>query len=181
MAVQGNSEEFVFQIGLMFGEARSRLRDASVLNSTLSESSDSGYLLQLLGFELLLKAVLLINGKKPERGHRYGHEFQKLPSDVTVRLESTAIKRMTTAADYSQLPDLLETWGTNFIELRYPYEKYEGMSAGEYTAREESWIAGGAQADEADFTYHPNELYGLTYALEQEVEHWLKSEGVTAD
>jgi hypothetical protein len=100
---------------------------------------------------------------------------------VTGRLKSTAAKRMTTAAEYSQLPKLLETWGRNFTELRYPYEKYEGISADEYAARGESWIAGGAQAEKADFIYHPNELYGLTYALEQEVEHWLKAQGFIAD
>jgi len=76
-------------------------------------------------------------------------------------------------ADYSNLEMLLDTWGQNFIDLRYPYEKYEGLTQAEYRARSDAWLSGGANESEADFVYYPTELHGLTHALQTEVDAWL--------
>jgi len=52
-----------FQIRLMAREAAKRLVDSATLSSPIAGAgSDSAYLLELLAFELLLKATLQING-----------------------------------------------------------------------------------------------------------------------
>ena len=37
----------------------------------------------------------------------------------------------------------------------------------------QEWVAKGARLAEATFVYHPEELYGLTVALQSEVQGWL--------
>lgn len=51
--------------------------------------------------------------------------------------------------------------------MRYPYEKYNSMSELEYAAVGDNWIASGANTSDADYRYHPEELLGLTFALQQ--------------
>ena len=59
----GTSEALTFQIRLMAREAAKRSADSATLSSTIAGAgSDSAYLLELLAFELLLKATLQING-----------------------------------------------------------------------------------------------------------------------
>jgi hypothetical protein len=80
---------------------------------------------------------------------------------------------MSTSADYSNLPDLLEVFSQNFISLRYPFERYEGLTVEAYRQRGASWASSGAPWESADFVYHPEELYGLVFALQAEREAWL--------
>ena len=169
------SAAFVLQIRLMAGEAATRLDDAEILSSTLATQSNSSYLLSLLAFELLLKAVLRLNGQSPGRNHSYSKLFRTLSSEVQKRLLEAASKRMNDGADFSRLDSLLDAWSRNFVDLRYPYEKYEGLAEDEYRARGEAWLAKGANEGDADFVYRPEELYGLTHALQTDVETWLRN------
>ena len=99
--------------------------------------------------------------------------FDLLPKDVRDRIVAAAGERMTTSADYSDLDRVLRTLGANFVNLRYPYEKYQGMSPDEYRSHGAKWIEAGAPIEEADFIYHPEELYGLVWALQGHVRAWL--------
>ncbi len=157
----------------MLKEARGRIADGDLLSGSLSKQSDADYLLRLLAFEILLKAVHLMHVGKPKRSHSYCELFDALPDGVRSSLVNAAGERMSTSADYSDIPELLRTFSDNFIRLRYPYEDYENLSPEEYAELGEAWIARGAPECEATFVYHPEGLYGLTHALEQHLTEWL--------
>lgn len=159
----------------MFQEAENRLNDAAILSQTRARKSDSNYLLSLLAFELLLKCLLHTHGFENIGTHKYKELFEKLPGDIQNKLIETAKTRMNIAADYSNFDNLLETWSANFINLRYPYEKYEGMSEEKYLEIGSNWIENGAKMEEATFVYYPQELSGMINALEQ-----LVSEAINA-
>lgn len=172
-----NAVPLATRIQRMVKEANLRLEDAQELESDGLPDSDSNYLLRLLAFEILLKAVVRINGGSPGRDHSYRRLFQLLPPDVGARVIAVAAKRMSTSADYSRPAKLLDKFGKNFIRLRYPYEAYEHLSAEEYAAAGQAWAARGGPLSDATFVYHPEELYGLTFALQQEVQEWLDADG----
>jgi hypothetical protein len=165
----------VLQVRLMLGEARKRLDAGDILQADLAHSSDSGYLLRLLAFELLLKAMLTALGVRAKQSHSYRNLWACLPSATQSRLLEKAGDRMAGVADYSDLPRLLSTWSSNFVRLRYPFECYEGLTEEQYHARGEAWIAGGALMSEADFVYYPNELRGLLDAFVAELTQWLNA------
>lgn len=157
----------------MYREAIQRLDDAETLACAVSlgESTDSPYLLRLLGFELLLKFVYEVTQRKRAKfRHEYHVGFKELPIDLQDELLGLAGSWSGPSALSDNHEAVLEEWGRNFIDLRYPYEKYEGFTQEEYIAAGERWIANGASLDEAKFCYHPNELYGLLRALRQVAE-----------
>lgn len=161
------------RLRLMYREAIQRLDDAETLAGAvaLDESTDSPYLLKLLGFELLLKFVYEVTlGKVAAFGHHYQEGFKDLPIDLQDKLLRLAGEWRGPSALSNNHEALLEVWGKNFIALRYPYEKYEGCTQEEYVAVGERWLADGASLDEATFRYHPNELYGFLRALKQVAE-----------
>jgi HEPN domain-containing protein len=153
-------------------EAEDRLADADFLSQSICRRSDANYLLQLLAFEILLKAVLRITSVNAKRGHSYRDLFEALPAETQASVRRRAIERMGNGADYSGLPKLLETFGRNFIALRYPYERYEGLSDEAYAAMGEAWVRRGAPLGSATFVYHSEELYGLNFALLAELDAW---------
>lgn len=163
------SRERLFQVRLMLRDAESRVADGDRLNSDLGRRSDSGYLLRLLGFELLLKACVRLHVGAVKPNHSYLEFWCRLPQVVQQRIATAAQLRMAGHSDYSDLPGLLTTWSRNFVRLRYSYEVYEGQTADDYHARGEAWLARGAPEAEADFVYYPNELRGLIDALLEEL------------
>ena len=168
-------QNLVAQVRRMKAAAIRRLADAEKLESSATPDSDSGYLLRLLAFEILLKALLRITGAPPIKNHSYGDLFESLPSATRARVVAVAVDRMTTGADYSSVTDLLNTFGANFNILRYPYEAYERVSNDAYHAAGEGWAQKGAPLHEAVFVYYPEELLGLTFGLQREIEAWLQS------
>src|SRR2546425_5592639 len=168
-------ERLVARIERMVAVASVRVADADQLEESPRSTSDSGYLLRLLAFEILLKAVVRINGVAPRKSHSYSSLFHLLPETVRERVVARAIQRMTTSADYSSLPVLLDTFSSNFTILRYPYEAYESVSAEALKGAGRGWVARGAPDSEAVFVYHPEELFGLTFALTTEVQDWLNA------
>ena len=157
----------------MLQAARGRLADSRFLSQSIAKQSDADHLLELLAFEILLKAIHLIHTGTPRRSHSYNQLFDALPSEVRSKLVKAAAERMSTSADYSDLPNLLSTFSRNFVNLRYPYEAYEELSAQEYAELGQSWVDRGAREEDATSVYHPDELYGLIHALEEHLSTWL--------
>lgn len=155
------------RLRLIYEEALQRLRDADVLSDAqaLSESTDSSYLLRLLGLELLLKFVHESILLSPGRGHEYEKLFSRLPADMQSRLLSLAGERIGPSGLASNHDLILREWGQNFIVLRYPWERYEGMSEEGYSRLSGEWVANGAQLENAKLRYYPEELVGLLAAL----------------
>ncbi|AKN93030.1 hypothetical protein ACU10_08220 [Xanthomonas oryzae pv. oryzicola] len=69
---------------------------------------------------------------------------------------------------------MLKDLASNFVALRYPYEKYGHMTQSEYERVASDWIASGAEVASADYRYHPEELFALTFALQQHLR-WFAS------
>ena len=156
-----------FRRNLMLRESESRLRSADLLR-TANDEADSAYLLRLLAFELLLKVILEeSHGVAPPRHHRYGELFVTLPEEVKDDLIRLASERVGPSALSSDPIRVLNELGSNFIDLRYPYDKYVGMNETQYHQAGMDWISAGSAPQNAVFRYHPEELLGLTYAAQQ--------------
>jgi hypothetical protein len=155
---------------LMLEEALQRLSDADLLAQKLplGESTDSPYLLRLLSFELLLKLVFerTLQQRAPSR-----HEYHLIFGRLTANVRQDVLARALAHAGPSKLSPghdaVLEELGKNFIALRYPYDRYDGMSEEQYATLGAEWVARGAPDTEAWFRYHPAELRGLIHALSQ--------------
>ena len=154
------------RLRLMRQEALQRLEDARVLaTASTSAFSNSAHLLSLLGFELLLKLVYELAVGSRAQGHKYQALFAGLPSAVQQSLLNTASERIGPSS-LSTVPEkVLSDWSDNFVKLRYPYEKYEGMTEVEYQRLGEEWVARDGPLEDATFRYHPEELFGMLHAL----------------
>jgi HEPN domain-containing protein len=168
----------------MHDEAVSRMADAELLRTSANAQSDAAYLLDLLAFEILLKAALIIDQSKTARNHGYKELFALLSPETQSALLVSAAERMGPHADYSRLDSLLDLWALNFVQLRYPYEKYDGMTREQFVLAAAEWIERGALVEEATFAYYPQELTDLLYSLSQYVSAWLANptlQGTPAD
>ena len=172
----------------MLEEACDRISDAGILRQSMN-FSNSAYLLIILGFEILLKAVHLAHVGDPPREHKYLKLFCCLPdgirSDIKtkyenirreIRLNYKDSREVTTNPD---LTSLLETVGEQFVELRYEYELTESKSDEELHKAGLAWYAKGAPLPEADIVYYQLELEGLCDELKQLLGTWLEEQPET--
>jgi hypothetical protein len=169
-----NDELLADVVRRMVQKAAGYEADADFLNGRVGSRSDGAYLLELLAFEIRLKALLRIH-RTQSHGHSYAKLFSRLPGETQVRVVRQAMDRMAGGADFSDVSGLLKTLGRNFVALRYAYEKYEDMSAEEVRELGDEWVAKGANTEDATFSYYPEELYGLNGALKREVDAWLST------
>ena len=151
---------------LMLRESEKRFSSAELLRAS-GDDSDSAYLLRLIGFELLLKVVVERSTHAAVRGHLYVNLFNQLSLQEQSDILSAAGERIGPSALSTNHLDVLADLGSNFVKLRYPYETYGHITEQEYAQIGDSWAAAGARTAEADFRYHPEELLGLTFALQQ--------------
>ncbi|UJB19193.1 MULTISPECIES: hypothetical protein [Lysobacter] len=152
---------------LMLQESEKRLASAQLLRSS-QDDSDSAYLLELLAFELYLKLVMerATQSTAPFH-HHYDKIFDSLPRNTQDEILRLAGERIGPSALSNNHLGVLRDLSSNFVGLRYPYEKYSKISEQEYAAIGANWIASGARTSEADYRYHPEELFGLAFALRQ--------------
>ena len=161
-----------FHLVLMHREALRRLADAKVL----SDRGDSAHLLCLIGLELLLKLIHEVTlRRKTTHGHKYELIFRDLPIEIQEEIIKRAGARIGPSALNSGALKILREWGKNFVNLRYPYEKYEGLTEKEYSALGEDWLKAGASLEEAHFRYFPEELFGMVDALKGMAEDMAKN------
>ena len=151
---------------LMLQESEKRFASAELLRAA-RDNSDSAYLLDLIGFELLLKVVVERSTQGLAHGHIYKDLFASLPPQQQAEVLRIAGERIGPSALASDHVGVLADLGSNFVKLRYPHEKYGHMTQQEYTQVGAAWIAAGAHTVDADYRYHPEELFGLTFALRQ--------------
>ena len=150
---------------LMVREAEDRLEAARLLKAS-GDTSDSAYLLALLGFELMLKMLVVEHTGKPAPWHhRYAEVFDLLPLPLQRQILVCAGERIGPSALSDEPGKVLEDLGSNFIGLRYPFQKYSGLTESQYQALGEDWIRAGAANESAVFRYHPEELVGLIHAV----------------
>ena len=84
------SDTDTLQLKLIFAEAERRHLAATLLANVPADTSDSGYLLELLALELLLKAAVRLHAGRSERGHNYAALFAALPADIQATILASA-------------------------------------------------------------------------------------------
>lgn len=151
---------------LMLQESEKRYASAELLRAA-GDSSDSAYLLRLVGFELLLKVVVEQSTQTDAYGHKYQDLFALLSPHQQADVLRIAGERIGPSALATDHAGVLADLGSNFVKLRYPHETHGHLTPQEYAQVGPAWIAAGAKPEHADFRYHPEELLGLTYALQQ--------------
>jgi len=154
----------------MHSEALQRLEDARLLASSSNPFSTSVHLLSLLGFELLLKLVYELELGTRAHGHNYDELFSKLPTAAHASILLSARRRVFSSALNTDHHAVLKEWSDNFINLRYPYEKYKGMTEAEYEKHAQEWAARGGPPADATFCYYPAELFGMVLALKEHAD-----------
>jgi hypothetical protein len=158
------------QLLRMVREAKDRLHDAEILATSLNARSDSPAFLNVLAFEVLLKAAVLVSTGSRPGSHNYRDLWSKLPSSVCDQIVTVAKVRMPGHTDFSNLEKLLGWYRFVFEKARYQYELYDGMTLEEQRALGELWVKRGAPVEEARVQYYPNELFCLTEGLIAYVE-----------
>jgi hypothetical protein len=159
------------RLRLMHKCAIERLADAELLFESDPQKDrryDSDYLLKLLGLELLLKFILEIETPKNSRNYSHFYEklFEDIPQETQTRLQELSGKHVGPSGFVSDPIKILSEWGKNFIALRYPYERYEGMDESRHSTLSTNWLNNGANLEDAKFRFHPEELTGLLYAAQ---------------
>ena len=151
---------------LMCRESERRLASAQALRAA-ADASDSAYLLELLAFELLLKVVFeKTTSSLAPMHHYYEKIFDALPQNTQGDVIRLAGKRVGPSALTSNASGVLRHLGSNFVQLRYPFHRYSQMTELEYEQVGTKWLANGANESDAHFRYYPEELLGLTVALQ---------------
>jgi HEPN domain-containing protein len=134
--------------------------------------------LRLLGFELLLKCLVEAHtGGYPPETHEYQKLFASLPAEVQARVLILARDRIGPSGLDADWVRILSELGRNFVDLRYPYTRYKGLTREQYDRRGTRWIQKGAKIDAAVFRYYPEELVGLLHALNVVCEDTLLANG----
>lgn len=104
----------------MCNEAKGRLHDADILATSLDARSDSGAILRVLAFEVLLKAALLAAlGQPPRNVHKYADLWKQLPAQVRAEVLAFAGSRMPGHTDFSDVEKLLKWFQFVFVNARY--------------------------------------------------------------
>ena len=152
--------------------AEKYLKDAALLHGALNRASDTAYQIELLAFEILLKATVLAYGGTPTRSHQYRKLFDLLPDLVQSRIIERAANRMGPHANYSDVAGLLTTFTRNFEKLRYDFEDYDEFTDEKYEELGREWLAAGALLESGTFVHRSTELSGFVDALQTELEDW---------
>jgi hypothetical protein len=153
-----------FFLRQIIAEGKLRYSDGEFFDSV--REGDSGYLLKLLGFELLFKAVLYFDKGQENYTHNYYAIYCTISRQLKQRLISDAQETSQVFDIESRIENLLKWYEYNFIRLRYPFMSYRGMSESEYNEYSSLYRELGCPDGEAEFEYYPMELEGIYRALE---------------
>lgn len=103
-------------------------------------------------------------------GHNYEELFKSLPEQTQAEVLRQASERIGPSALVSNHLIVLKELGRNFVDLRYPFSRYDSLNEAQYSQRSANWVSRGSTLEGADFRYYPEELFGLTFALQEIVE-----------
>jgi hypothetical protein len=149
----------------MYNEAVARIHDADILASSPEVKSDSGSVLRVLGFEVLLKCAIKLSGQKPKNSHKYSDLWKALPGYASKEILAYALRRSPGHTDFSDLDKILNAFTNVFEHARYGYEFNEGIDFEEQAKKGEEWMRKGFPLDEAEIAYYPEELFCLIEGL----------------
>jgi hypothetical protein len=150
--------------------ASAYLRAGRCLSTKLEDFGPSGTVLDILAFEILLKALVFAEGKDQGFGHDYYKGWCQLNEATRASLVDFASVRFAGHSDFSDVEKLMNAWKRTFTAYRYDYEVNETRSIDEIKRVSEDWDGSN---ETADFAFYPLELRGLTEAIEAELETYV--------
>jgi hypothetical protein len=150
--------------------ASAYLRAGQCLSEILGDFGPSGTVLNILAFEILLKALVHAEGKEPTFGHDYYEGWLKLDTETRARLIAFASVRFAGHSDFSDPEKLMKTWSEAFTKYRYDYEANETRFIDEIKRVSDEW---NGSNETADFAFYPLERRGLTEAIQAELKNHL--------
>jgi hypothetical protein len=128
------------------------------------DCGSSAGVLDLLCFELLLKACVLLEAGCFGRSHSYVELWRALDDDARLRIQDLAVHREG-GRGYYFTNDNLEGLARAFSKVRYGYEESLKYTPYQNTRRGEEWVARGSPVDKADFNTFASELTAMNFAL----------------
>lgn len=173
MSILTPQENTANDVRRMLDEASARIHDSEILSESLREASDSSALIRVLAFEVLLKCALTACRCSFKRNHNYRELWDALPENTREQILANARIRMPEHADMSDMSTLLPAYQYVWEKGRYFYEHYEGWRQDDVEAFGKLWIELGANEEEAEIAYFPNELNCITHGLQVFIEDWL--------
>jgi len=153
-----------FKLKQIYQEGVKRYQDGEKLQKITD--SDSGYLLKLLGFELLMKGALYVDKGQEDFSHNYYAVYCTLSRDLKRKIVGEAQQVSQIFDIKERIESLLKWYEYNFVRLRYPFHNYKNMSEEEYKQYSDLYAELGCPEGEAEFEYFPEELRGLFIALQ---------------
>ena len=146
--------------------AANHLQTAEFLSVKLDPTfGDSAVLLQVTGFEILLKALRLATTSTSKGGsHNYLNIWLEIPKNVRDCIIENAQLRFVGHTDFSILNNIFDSWQKAFEKFRYSYEVNENRSFEDIELASKNW-------DNPDFEFYPLELTALCEAIND----WLDS------
>ncbi|WP_284263695.1 hypothetical protein [Roseicyclus amphidinii] len=167
--------------------ASAYLRAGQCLRTKLEDFGPSGTVLDILAFEILLKALVLAEGKEPKFSHDYYEGWLKLDTETRARLIKYASVRFAGHSDFSDPEKLMTAWNEAFTKYRYDYEVNETRSIDEIKRVSQQWFSeelknqrwdseawdnerSKKSNETADFAFYPLELRGLAEAIQAELK-----------
>lgn len=158
----------------MYRSALNRLHDSDILSQSGRDLENSSAILSILGLEVLLKCVLLLNGINWRSGPNKcrGHEYAKLWHLLPLQKRTTIVNaaRYRGGGNMDLLDAALIQWEKAFQKGRYAYELQEGRTEEEIRQIGDEWSARGAPIEEAELQYYPGELHALVAGIREEIE-----------
>lgn len=149
----------------MVALAEEYLSDEEVLSQRIKPSGSGATMLGLIGLEIYLKAILLL-----ETGHRpVNHDFstiwKRLPAATKSEVLAVASNRYSIHVDFNNLEFVLSSWKKSFEIGRYSYELNDFRSYEEVASAGEDWVSKGLCDEDADLAYFPMERAAVIHGL----------------
>jgi hypothetical protein len=151
----------------MLGAALAYLRATADLSTEMTDRYGySAEVLRLLAFEVLLKAVLVLERGEFYRSHSYKDQWGSLSQTTKDELNRLAVYRWPGEGEYFTETNLMGLERA-FLTCRYHYEPNLGRTPEEARQVGEDWVARGASLEEAEIRGYGQELVPMNFALSQ--------------
>ncbi|MGG7643652.1 hypothetical protein ACQ5SP_02440 [Rhodovulum sp. YNF3179] len=151
----------------MIDVAEGYLADADQLSSIGCYSENGVSMLGIIGFEIYLKAAVLLETEFRPPSHDYWKIWNMLSEDSRDKIYNEAKCRLAVEPALDDLKKLFDDLRNAFEKGRYSYEINDDRNADAAASAGRKWIAAGGNLADADLRFHPEARVGLVHALRE--------------
>ncbi|WP_375228252.1 hypothetical protein [Roseobacter sp. S98] len=145
--------------------AEDYLADEALLSRSAGSSGSGAAMLGLIGFEIFLKAIAVLETGIRPHNHDFSRIWNGLPMSVREKLLTDAKSRHTVHADFRDPERLFAALKKAFETGRYFYEVNDNLTDAEAKKAGDDWVSGGGASETADIAYYPLERAALIWAF----------------